>query len=161
MAETLASAHQGSVTAVITTQTVTILLVEDNIVDREAVRRAFAKHRIANPIVDASDGIEALQILRGSGAEPPLSRPYLILLDINMPRMNGVEFLQHLRADEHLRDSIVFVLTTSNSEEDKMVTYNLNVAGYIVKNDVGAEFIRLIDLLRCFWKLVEFPPEHV
>src|SRR5689334_20680533 len=112
-------------------QTVTVLLVEDNDVDREAVRRAFAQHRIANPIRDAADGVAALEILMGTANEPALARPYLILLDINMPRMNGVEFLQHLRADPKLHDSIVFVLTTSKSEEDKVAAYDLNVAGYI------------------------------
>ena len=141
------------------TRTVTVLLVEDNVVDREGVRRAFARHRIANPIRDAGNGIEALEILRGTNTEP-LARPYLILLDMNMPRMNGVEFLRHLRADEKLRDSVVFILTTSKSEEDKIAAYDLNVAGYIVKNDVGAGFMRLLELLDCYWRIVELPEEH-
>jgi CheY-like chemotaxis protein len=74
-----------------------------------------------------------------------------------MPRMNGIEFLQALRADEKLRDSIVFVLTTSKSDEDRMAAYNLNIAGYLVKSDVGAGFIRLVELLECYWRVVEFP----
>ena len=142
------------------TRSVTVLLVEDNVVDREGVRRAFAKHRIVNPVRDASDGIEALEILRGTAGQPPLPRPFLILLDINMPRMNGVEFLRHLRADDKLRDSVVFVLTTSKSEEDKIAAYDLNVAGYIVKDDVGTGFMRLMNLLDCYWRIVELPEDH-
>ncbi|MBC7541582.1 MAG: response regulator [Candidatus Sericytochromatia bacterium] len=136
---------------------VTILLVDDNEIDREAVRRAFARQKIANPIIEAEDGIEALRILRGQAHSPRPPRPLLILLDINMPRMNGVEFLRELRGDDLLRDCIVFVLTTSNSEEDIMAAYDFNVAGYLVKNDVGNGFVKLIDLLDSFWRIVEFP----
>ena len=74
-----------------------------------------------------------------------------------MPRMNGLEFLTELRADPELRDSIVFVLTTSRSDEDRVASYNLNVAGYIVKSDVGAGFVRLLGLLDHYWRIVEFP----
>ncbi|MGM0575299.1 MAG: response regulator [Myxococcota bacterium] len=138
--------------------TVQVLLVEDNDVDVEAVRRAFRKYRIANPIRVARDGVEALEILRGTEERPPLERPYLILLDLNMPRMDGVEFLGHLRADEDLHDSIVLVLTTSNRDKDKVASYDKHVAGYIVKKDVGRGFMRLLDLLDCYWRIVEFPP---
>ena len=138
-------------------RTVNILLVEDNEIDREGVRRAFVRHRIANPIHDAHDGIEALELLRGASGNAALPRPYIILLDINMPRMNGIELLQRLRADEQLRDSVVFMLTTSNTEEEKMAAYGLNVAGYILKSNVGPGFIRLVELLECYWTLIELP----
>lgn len=138
-------------------QTVRVLLVEDNDVDREGVRRAFERHRIANPIVDAVDGIEALEILRGEAGRPPLERPYVILLDLNMPRMDGIELLRELRADRALHDSVVFVLTTSKADEDKAAAYDLNVAGYIGKEDVGAGFIRLVELLDSYWRIVELP----
>lgn len=140
-----------------TTRSVNVLLVEDNDIDRECVVRAFARHRIANPLFHALDGLEALDVLRGTGGHAPLPRPYLLLLDINMPRMNGIELLRELRSDEKLRDSVVFVLTTSNSDEDRVATYNLNVAGYIVKTDVGAGFLHLVELLKCYWRVVEFP----
>ncbi len=139
-------------------KTVHVLLVEDNDVDREAVRRAFARHRIANPVHDAVDGVEALALLRGTDGKPKLPRPFLILLDINMPRMSGIELLRELRADPELRDSIVFVLTTSKSDEDKMAAYDANVAGYILKSDVGAGFVGLVSLLDHYWRIVEFPP---
>lgn len=140
-------------------RTVNVLLVEDNEVDREGVRRAFVRHRIANPIVDAVDGVEALKLLRGTDTRGRIARPYVILLDINLPRMNGIEFLRQLRADHELRDSVVFVLTTSRSEEDKMASYDLNIAGYMVKHDVGAGFINLVALLDHYWRVIELPED--
>ncbi|HEY8520549.1 MAG TPA: response regulator [Gammaproteobacteria bacterium] len=130
---------------------VTILLVEDDEVDVRALRREFEKLRIANPLVVARDGVEALEKLR------TIPRPYLVITDINMPRMNGIELLRNIRADAELRDSIVFVLTTSNDEQDKIDAYNLNVAGYMIKSDMGASFTRAIGLIENYWKVVEFP----
>ena len=142
-----------------TDRTVHVLLVEDNEVDVEGVRRAFRRERIANPIHVATDGLEALHLLRGAHGHEPLTRPFLILLDLNLPRMNGIEFLRAVRADEQLHSAIVFVLTTSKSEEDIVASYDLNVAGYIVKEDVGRGFVRLIQMLDHYWRVVEFPPE--
>jgi CheY-like chemotaxis protein len=138
-------------------RTVHVLLVEDNIIDQEGVRRAFERHRIANPVHCAVDGVEALECLRGSGGRPPLPRPFLILLDLNMPRMGGIELLRHLRADPDLHDSIVFVLTTSKRDEDVVASYDFNVAGYLLKSDVGTEFVRLVRLLDHYWCVVQFP----
>ncbi|MFO7286024.1 MAG: response regulator [Gammaproteobacteria bacterium] len=134
-----------------TSKVVNILLVEDDEVDVRALRWAFEKLRIANPLTVASDGVEALEILK------TFPRPYLIITDINMPRMNGIELLRHIRASEELRDSIVFVLTTSNDEQDKIDAYNLNVAGYMLKSDMGTSFTRAIGLIDNYWKVVEFP----
>lgn len=140
-------------------QTVNVLLVEDNAVDREGVRRAFSRHKIANPIIDAIDGVEALDRLKGTGGRDRIARPYVILLDINLPRMNGIELLERIRADDELHDSVVFILTTSRSDEDKMASYDLNIAGYMVKDDVGAGFVKLITLLDHYWRVVELPEE--
>lgn len=137
------------------TKTVQVLLVEDNEVDREAVRRAFRAHRIANPIRDAVDGVEALEILRGTSGREKLERPFIVLLDISMPRMDGIELLRELRNDRDLRDAVVFVLTTSRSEEDKVAAYDANVAGYIPKEDAGAGFVTLVSMLDSYWKVVE------
>lgn len=138
-------------------RTVTVLVVEDNVVDQEAIRRAFAQQRIGNPLVMAVDGIEALDRLRGTNGLEALPRPYLLLLDLNMPRMNGIELLAALRGDEALKDSLVFVLTTSRSDEDRVASYNFNVAGYVVKSDVGPGFMRLLGMLEHYWRIVEFP----
>ena len=130
---------------------VTILLVEDDEVDVKALRWAFDKLKIANPVAVARDGVEALELLK------TLSRPFLIITDINMPRMNGIEFLRNVRASKDHRDSIVFVLTTSNDEQDKIDAYHLNVAGYMLKTDMGTSFTRAIALVENYWKIVEFP----
>ena len=140
-------------------QTVHILLVEDDDIDAEAVVRAFRRQKIGNPFTIVPDGIEAFSALRGEGGYTRLPRPYLILLDINMPRMNGVEFLQKLRQDDELKQSIVFVITTSSRDEDVMAAYNKQIAGYILKSRVGEDFINLITMLDIYWSIVEFPFE--
>lgn len=133
-----------------------ILLVEDDEIDVEVVQRTFQKQQISYPLVHASNGLEALQILRGEDNYPCLPQPYLILLDINMPRMNGIEFLQALRQDVTLRSSIVFVMTTSNEDEDKIAAYNEQIAGYFLKsNDEG--LLGFINLLDGYARLIEFP----
>ena len=135
-----------------------VLLVDDDAVDAEGVARAFRKNGIPYPIVRAVDGVQALEILRGSGEKAPLARPYLILLDLNMPRMSGVEFLQEIRNDPQLKDANIFVLTTSQADEDKVAAYGLNVAGYLVKDEVGRDYGGLVNLLRNYWNAVKFPP---
>jgi CheY-like chemotaxis protein len=135
-----------------------ILLVEDDEVDAEAIVRSFRKEKIANPIWIACDGLEALQFLRGEAGRTRIPSPYLILLDINMPRMNGIEFLHSLRRDPELKSSIVFVLTTSNRDEDKLAAYDEQIAGYVLKQRAGENFINLVNMLDSFWRIVEFPP---
>lgn len=137
--------------------TVNLLLVDDDEVDVQGLKRAFAKSRIGNPIVVARDGIEALEVLRGENGKTKLAKPHLILLDLNMPRMNGIEFLEAIRADEGLKSAIVFMITTSKDEEDKTRAYGHNVAGYIVKQDPANTFMLAVSMLEHYWKIVEFP----
>ena len=139
------------------TESVTIFLVDDDSIDVEATIRAFRKARIANPIVVADDGVDAFEHLRGTNGKEKLARPFLILLDINMPRMDGIEFLKQLRQDPELSDTVVFVLTTSKHDADILAVYEYNVAGYIVKTNVGDEFARLISMLEHYWRVVELP----
>ncbi len=136
---------------------VTVLLVEDDAVEVMAVERAFKKKKIANPVVVAKDGIEALAILRAEDGRAPLQRPFLILLDLNMPRMNGIEFLHQIRSDDQLSNTVVFVLTTSKADEDRTAAYREHVAGYIVKANVGNDFVEVITLLDAYWRIVELP----
>ena len=138
--------------------TIHILLVEDDEIDAEAVVRAFRRQNITNPLTIVQDGIEALNVLRGEGGHQKLSSPYIILLDINLPRMNGIEFLQALRNDPVLKQSIVFMLTTSNRDEDKLAAYDRQIAGYLLKSRTGADFADLIALLISYEQIVEFPP---
>ena len=137
--------------------TVNLLLVDDDEVDVQGLKRAFTKSKIGNPISVARDGIEALEILRGENGRAKLAKPHLILLDLNMPRMNGIEFLEALRADEELKAALVFMVTTSKAEEDKARAYGHNVAGYIVKQDPANTFMQAVSLLEHYWKIVEFP----
>ncbi len=137
--------------------TVNLLLVDDDEVDVQGLRRAFAKSKIANPITVARDGIEALEILRGENGRTKLDKPHLILLDLNMPRMNGIEFLEAIRADKDLRSALVFMVTTSKTEEDKARAYGHHVAGYIVKQDPANTFLQAVSLLEHYWRIVEFP----
>lgn len=132
-------------------QEVTILVVEDDAIDVKALLAAFKKLKIANPVTVAKDGIEGWEVLQD------ISRPYLIILDINMPRMNGIELLEKIRASEKFHDSIVFILTTSTDDKDKFEAYDLNVAGYMLKSDMGTSFIRAIEMVEQYWKVIEFP----
>ena len=137
--------------------TVNLLLVDDDEVDVQGLRRAFVKGRIANPITVARDGVEALEVLRGENGKAKLPKPHLILLDINMPRMNGLEFLEAIRGDEEFKATVVFMITTSKAEEDKARAYGHNVAGYIVKQDPAKTFMQAVSMLEHYWTVVEFP----
>ena len=132
---------------------VNILVVEDDEIDVETLKRLFVKRDIKNPVYYAANGIEALELMRGENSKGKVPKPFIVLLDINMPMMNGIEMLRELRADEALRDTIVFVLTTSPRDEDKTTSYKLNVAGYFLKKDVK----ELVNLLSLYWQLNEFP----
>ncbi|HEX6209667.1 MAG TPA: response regulator [Methylomirabilota bacterium] len=131
-----------------------VLLVEDDEVDVMNVKRAFERNHIANPLFVAGDGLEALEKLRGG--EVPKGRR-IVLLDLNMPRMNGIEFLRELRRDRELSSTPVVVLTTSNDDRDKIEAYQLNVAGYLVKPVTFSGFSELMVALDKYWTLVEFP----
>lgn len=135
-----------------------ILLVEDDTVDVMNVRRSFKKANITNPLFVASDGIEALAILRNQSetVHMPESRR-LVLLDLNMPKMNGLEFLTELRADEKLKPTPVIVLTTSDQERDRIEAFNLNVAGYILKPVTFSNFAEVMAALNRYWTLCEMP----
>ena len=131
-----------------------ILLVEDDELDVMNVQRAFKKNNVVNPLYTACNGLEALAILRGDAI--PRERR-LILLDLNMPKMGGIEFLNELRADPDLKATTVVVLTTSDEERDKVKAYDLNVAGYILKPVTLAAFIEIMATLNKYWSVNELP----
>jgi CheY-like chemotaxis protein len=135
-----------------------MLLVEDDELDVMNVERAFKKNHISNPLFIASNGIEALAMLRGQNgyaAIPPTRR--IILLDVNMPRMGGIEFLRELRADPELAPTTVIVLTTSDEDRDKVEAYKLNVAGYILKPVTLQAFVEIMATLNNYWTVSELP----
>lgn len=136
-----------------TYKTVNILLVEDDDIDAMSVDRALKKMRLLNPLIRALDGMEALTILR----DKHIAKPYVVLLDLNLPRMGGLEFLKAIREDEQLNDTIVFVLTTSKNEEEISEAYRKNVAGYIVKSNLNQDFTQVLTFLDHYWRIVEMP----
>ncbi len=131
---------------------VTILLVEDDDVDAMAIERGFNKQRIVNTIIRAKDGKEAFDLLQRGEVQ----QPYVILLDLNMPRMNGLEFLTSIREYDSLKSSIVFVLTSSQADQDITASYNQHIAGYFVKSETGLGFESIVKLLDGYWKIVHF-----
>ena len=138
-------------------QVVTLLLVDDDDVDIMSVRRALDELDIGNPVVVAHDGLEALEHLRGENGRAAIPRPYVILLDLNMPRMDGIEFLAELRADEALRHSTVFVLTTSSARTDQVQAYAHGVAGFITKGASDNVLREAVQMLGLHWRVVARP----
>ena len=132
---------------------VTLFIVDDDDIDAIALERALRKLRLLNTVRRARDGQEALNLLR-AGEMPA---PFIILLDLNMPRMNGLEFLEALRTDPMLTHAVVFVLTTSKSDEDLVAAYRKHVAGYVFKQHMDRDFLEVIGLVEHYWRLVELP----
>jgi CheY-like chemotaxis protein len=130
-----------------------ILLVEDDSVDVMTVRRAFKDLRVVNELVAMEDGEAALDYLRGHGGP----KPCVILLDLNMPKMSGMEFLKIIKTDETLRMIPVVVLTTSNTEEDVARSFELGAAGYMVKSIDYIEFTETIRAIDLYWTLSKLP----
>ena len=140
-------------------KTLNVLLVEDDEVDVMNVKRAFQKKNIKNPLYVASNGIEALKILRGEGDSYPVipQQRRIILLDLNMPKMGGLEFLQELRADYNLKSIPVIILTTSDEDKDRIEAYSLYVALYLLKPVKSSQFTEAIATLNSYWTLCEIP----
>jgi CheY-like chemotaxis protein len=131
-----------------------VVLVEDDELDVMNMRRVLASEKIEIDLFVAGDGIEGLELLRGDRV--PSTRR-LVLLDIDLPRMNGIEMLKELRKDEALRTTPVVVLTTSDQERDLSAAYGLNVAGYLVKPMAFPKFVELVTTLNRYWALAEMP----
>lgn len=131
-----------------------ILLIEDDEVDILNIQRGFQRANILNHLYIANDGIEALELLASGTIETPL----VILLDINMPRMNGLEFLKAIKNDEKWKVVPVVVLTTSKAEQDRLTAYQSNVAGYIVKPVDFGQFVGVLGMIGAYWSLCELPP---
>lgn len=132
-----------------------ILLVEDDNVDAMIAKRALGDLRITNPLVHAADGEQALRYLRDENNK----KPCLILLDLNMPKMNGIEFLKTVKVDNGLRKIPVVVLTTSRNEKDIVESFELSAAGYVVKPADYKKFVEAIRAINLYWALSELPNE--
>lgn len=136
---------------------VVVLLVEDNELDAEMVKRGLERSNVPVKLEIARNGVEALELLRGTSERAPLPRPHMLLVDINMPRMNGLELLTTLREDPELSDSVVFMLSTSNFEKDRAAAYRAHAAGYLIKSEVGPTFSAGAKLLETYLTSVVLP----
>ena len=133
-----------------------VLLVEDDQVDARTVKRAFSDLRIVNPLVQVGNGEEALKYLQN----PQNKIPCVILLDLNMPKMNGIEFLKVAKADEEFKKIPVVVLTTSKAEQDKVESFKFSVAGYMTKPTDYKKFVDTVRAIDLYWSLSELPGEE-
>lgn len=130
-----------------------ILLIEDDQVDAMTVRRALGDLHVTNPLVQREDGEAALEYLHDPGAD----KPCIILLDLNMPKMGGIEFLQAAKQDEALKVIPVVVLTTSSEQQDKIDSFNLGVAGYMAKPVDYRQFVEVMRSINTYWTISEMP----
>jgi len=134
---------------------ISFLLVEDDEVDIMNVKRAFERNKISNPLHIARDGIDALEMLK---RKPRIENyPNVILLDLRMPKMDGIEFLKNVRADSELKKLIIIVLTTSDDDKDIVSAYDFNVAGYIVKPITFDKFLQAMATINLYWTLSKLP----
>jgi CheY-like chemotaxis protein len=137
------------------TNEITLLLVEDDDIDAMTIQRSFKKQNITNPVVRVYDGIEALTLLKND----EVAQPLVIILDLQMPRMGGIEFLKALRADPKLSKLVVFVLTTSKAKSDILSSYGEHIAGYFVKGQTGDKFSGLVSMLENYFEIVHLTEE--
>jgi len=131
-----------------------ILLLEDDDVDAMTVKRALHDIKVTNQLVIAGNGEKGLAYLRDAQSE----RPCIILLDLNMPRMNGLEFLQVVKQDPEFRRIPVVVLTSSREEQDRVESFDLGVAGYMLKPVDYQQFVEIVRAIDLYWTLSELPP---
>lgn len=130
-----------------------IMLVEDDSVDALTVKRALADLKVTNTLIHQLNGEEALKFLTDTNNP----KPCIILLDLNMPKMNGIEFLKHIKVNDSLKKIPIVVLTTSRDEQDIIETFQLNVAGYMVKAVDYKKFVETIKAVDLYWTLSELP----
>jgi len=130
-----------------------ILLLEDDTVDAMAVKRALKDLHVSNPLVRVANGEEALVYLRDDSKE----KPCVILLDLNMPKMNGIEFLKVVKADEKLKRIPAIALTTSKDDQDRVSAFKLSVAGFVVKPVDYIKFVEAMRIVNLYWTLSEQP----
>lgn len=136
---------------------VQFLIVDDDQVSVMSIERAIKKLRLVNPVRNAGDGLEALDILRGTNGKVKIEAPYVIILDLDMPRMNGIEFLEHVRDDPELKSAVIFVLTASDAPSDVTKAYEKNIAGYVVKENAYDTFRQTLSMIDTFSSVVVLP----
>lgn len=132
-----------------------VILVEDDDGDAKAVRRALSRAQVPLTLIRARDGVDALSLIRGETGTPP--RHYILFVDLNMPRMNGLELLSEIRNDPRLSQAVIFVMTTSSDDRDVAAAFSHHVAGYLVKAQVGSDYGDLVGIVERYARAVEVP----
>ena len=132
----------------------TILLVEDDLVDAMTIKRALKELHVSNSLHVITDGEEALRFL----TNPEFENPAIILLDLHMPKMDGIELLQIIKKDDVLKIIPVIILTTSDEEKHMITSYKLNVAGYMIKPVGYVQFVEIVKTIDLYWTLSHLPP---
>ena len=130
-----------------------LLLVEDDRIDAMTVQRAVKDLKITNPVKHVSNGVEGIEYLRNHVNQ----KPCIVLLDLNMPKMNGIEFLNLVKSDDDLKKIPVVVLTTSNADRDRSESFSLGIAGYMIKPVDYKRFVDVIREIEMYWSLSELP----
>ena len=133
-----------------------ILIIEDDRIDTTTIKRAFKANNITNRLVFAGDGEDALKYLN----DPDVKKPGIILLDLNLPKMNGIELLRIVKQDELLKRIPVVVLTTSHEEQDKIKSFNMGASGYILKSVGFTKLVEVVKVIDQYWSLCELPEEE-
>jgi CheY-like chemotaxis protein len=133
------------------------MIVDDDKIDIMALRRCFRAVDLQNTVIEARNGVEALALLRGTDGGAPMPKPHLVLLDLNMPRMGGLEFLDEVRRDPALQRTLIFVLTTSGAQADRDRCYDRNIAGYMVKQRDSRGSMETVAMLQQYCNMVAFP----
>ena len=138
----------------------TILLAEDNAADAEMAMDALREAKLANPVVHVEDGVEAMEYLlaQGAWADRPGGDPAVVLLDIKMPRLDGLEVLKRMRSDEHLKRIPVVILSSSREESDLVRSWDLGVNAYVVKPVDVHQFFTAVQTVGRFWAVLNEPP---
>jgi CheY-like chemotaxis protein len=134
-----------------------IVLIEDNPMDLDLTRRAFVRRRLANPLLVARDGAEAIAMFDGWQSDQP--PPAIVLLDLKLPKADGLDVLRHLRAHAHLGTVPVVVLTTSTEDQDVQTAYRLGANSYIVKPVDFDKFVTVVDQIDLYWLVLNHPAQ--
>lgn len=144
---------KGNELTIMIPKTTSLLIVEDDDVDYKLLMRSFSQHKIANVTVRAKDGLDAWQKIKSGD----IQKPFIILLDLNMPRMNGKELLTEIRNDPIYTDTVVFLMTTSTDKDDIKDSFAHHAAGYFLKDNVQGSIDKMVDVIDGYWQIVVLP----
>ncbi|MBD5770090.1 response regulator [Marinomonas colpomeniae] len=134
-------------------KTTSLLIVEDDDVDYKLLMRSFAQRKIANVTVRAKDGLDAWEKIKSG----EIQKPFIVLLDLNMPRMNGKELLTEIRNDPDHADTVVFLMTTSTDKNDIKESFSKHAAGYFLKDNVQGSIDKMVEVIDGYWQIVILP----